>query len=207
MVLALRRISALAFSSLFLYGLLRLRYPLGISALIASLIFFIAECFNHALTLTQRFGIVYLAVIGFIYSCAGVLGLMSHMELIEALIWTFFVSPYVWITLLQSHGGGYDLIPNDEPHRFSSAIVLALGLIAVGAAFAMSRSCKIGYQIWMALLGIMILLVSGYVLAAILYYGSERLWVPLAWLISCMVAFALAYRGSEFHSTKSSETL
>ena len=116
-----------------------------------------------------------------------------------------------WITLLQSHGGGYDEFLTDPhrftlAHRFTSAIVLALGLIAVGAALAMSQSRKIGYQLWMALLGIMILMVSGYVLAAILYYGSERLWVPLAWLISCMVAFGLAY-SAEFHSAKSSETV
>ena len=64
-------------------------------------------------------------------------------------MWSFLVSPYVWITLLQSHGGGYDEFLTDPhrftlAHRFTSAIVLALGLIAVGAALAMSRSRKIG---------------------------------------------------------------
>ena len=67
MVVALRRILALA---LFIVVLIRpVNTPLSvwIAAMIASLTFFIAECFNPALTLTRRFGTGYLTVIGVIY--------------------------------------------------------------------------------------------------------------------------------------------
>ncbi len=177
-----------------------------LGAMIASLTFFIAECFNPALTFTRRFGTAYLLVTGLIYAGAGALGLQPNPGLVEPFVWTWIVSPYVWITLATSHGGGYDVVLLD-PHRLSSAIALCLGLIAVGAALAMSRSKRSGYQIWMVLLCLIVFLSGGYVVAAIRFSGGSRLGIVCGWLITYVVAFGLAYRGSELYSTKSTSIL
>lgn len=207
MVIWFRRLGALA---LFIVAvvrpvqLLQTSALIWIAAMITSLTFFIAECFSPALTFTSGLGTAYLLVTGIIYAWAGVLGLVSQPQpgLVEPFVWSFLVSPFVWITLVTSHGGGYDVVLL-EPHPFSSAVALCLGLIAVGAALAMSRSKKIGYQIWIALLCLIIFQVGGYVVAAILYEVSNRLWIACGWLITYMLAFWLAYRGSEPYSTKS----
>jgi hypothetical protein len=172
-----------------------------LGAMIASLTFFIAECFNPALTFTRRLGMAYLLVTGIIYAYAGAWGLYPEPNLIEPFMWSLLVSPYIWITLVTSHGGGYGAVL-EEPHRFSSAIVLCLGLIAVGAALAMSRSKKIGYQIWMALLCLIIFLIGGYVVAAIRFSAGPVLGFVCGWLITYIVAFWLAYRGNEPHKVK-----
>ena len=88
-------------------------------------------------------------------------------------------------------------MPVDEHHLLFSAAVVVVGIIAVVAAFAMAKSHRIAYRVWLVLLGLSFVSLVGYLIVSFVSWGPKETIVPLCWEASYVTAFMLARRGSD----------
>src|SRR5580700_10831138 len=168
--------------------------------LIMTVTYGISLLFSSNLPLRRRFGTAYLVFIGVSYFVAGILGLMPHWNLIEAWIWNLLVSffdqlvhrfPYT------APRAPYYTMPVDEHHLLFSAAVVVVSIIAVVAAFAMAKSHRTAYLMWLVLLGLSIVSLAGYLIVGCVSGGPKETIVPLCWEVSDVTAFMLARRDSD----------
>ena len=174
--------------------------------LIMTVTYGISLLFSSKLPSRLRFGAAYLVFVGVSYFVAGILGLMPHWDLIEAWIWSLLISPYLLVSFFDqlihrfpytASRAPYHTMPVDEHHLLFSAAVVVVGIIAVVAAFAMAKSHRIAYRVWLVLLGLSFVSLVGYLIVGFVSWGPKETIVPLCWEASYVTAFMLARRGSD----------
>jgi hypothetical protein len=79
---------------------------------------------------------------------------------------------------------------------FSGAIVV-LSSASILAAIAMSKGKRIGYNLWLILVGGSILGTLAYVVAGFLRWGLQKAILPLCWAASYVAAYVMARKGAE----------
>lgn len=170
---------------------------------ILTLTYGISLVFSSEISAHRRFAAAYLIFTGFAYLLAGILGLLPSWDLIEADMWYSLLSPYVFISFLDQlfhhfpytvAGAPYDWVPHQEHHVFS-AIVMAVSVVAVVAAFGMAKGSKIACNVWLVLLGLFTVACGGYVIVGIVSWGLKDTVLPLCWLVSYIVAYVVARSG------------
>lgn len=170
---------------------------------ILTLTYGISLIFGSEISAQHRFTVAYLIFTGLTYLLAGVLGLLPSWGLIEAALWYSLLSPYLFISFLDqavhhfpytAAKAPYEPVPHSEHHVFS-AIVVIISAIAVAAAFGMAKRRKTGYDVWFALLGLLILAWLGYVIVGFISWGLKDTILPLCWLSSYIAAYLVARRG------------
>jgi hypothetical protein len=180
--------------------------PVWAILLIMTLTYGISLLFSSKRPALRRFGTAYLAFVGLSYFVAGMLGIMPHWDLIEAWIWSSLISPYLLISFFDqlihrfpytASGAPYYTLPVDEHHLVFSATVVVVGIIAIVAAFAMAKSHKTAYRVWLVLLGLSFVSLVGYLIVGFVSWGPGETIVPLCWEGSYVAAFMLARRGSD----------
>jgi hypothetical protein len=173
--------------------------------LIVVLTYVISLLFSSKLPALRRFSTSYLAFVGLSYLIAGLLGLLRNSSLIEELMWDSLISPYVLISFFDqlihrfpytASRSPYYRVPADEHHPFFPATVVAVSIIAIVAAFAMAKSHRIAYRVWLILLGLSIASLVGYLVVGFVSWGAQETVLPLCWEVSYVTAFVLAQSGS-----------
>jgi hypothetical protein len=163
----------------------------------------ISLIFSSEISAHRRFAAAYLIFTGFTYLLAGILGLLPSWGLIEAAMWHSLLSPYVFISFLDQlfyhfpytvAKAPYEWVPHQEHHVFS-AIVMAISAVAVVAAFGMAKGSKIACNVWLVLLGLLILAFLGYVIVGFVSWGLKDIILPLCWLGSYIAAYMVVRRG------------
>jgi hypothetical protein len=174
--------------------------------LIMTVTYGISLLFSSNLPLRRRFGTAYLVFIGVSYFVAGILGLMPHWNLIEAWIWNLLISPYLLVSFFDqlvhrfpytAPRAPYYTMPVDEHHLLFSAAVVVVSIIAVVAAFAMAKSHRTAYLVWLVLLALSFVSLAGYLIVGFVSWGPKETIVPLCWEVSYVTAFMLARRDSD----------
>jgi hypothetical protein len=169
--------------------------------LITTLTYGISLLLGPKLSTRRRLGTAYLAFTGLSYFVAGTLGLMPHWGLIEAGIWRSLISPYLLVSFFDqwihrfpygTSRAPYYTLPLDEHHFLFSGSVVAISIIAIVAAFAMARSNKTAYRVWLVLLGLSIVSFVGYLIVGFVSWGPAETIIPLCWEASYVTAFMLA---------------
>jgi hypothetical protein len=167
---------------------------------VATLMTGISLIFSFEVPLYRRLAISYLVLTGLIYSVAGILG----SDLIGSRMWqTCLVSPYPAISLLRfgiptsryDNRWGFIAVtpdPNGDNYSLFSAMVLALGLLAIIAAIAMAWRKRAAYRIWLVLLGFFTLSTIGYVVAGVVGWGMKEAKLAAGLTLSYLVAFLVA---------------
>jgi len=171
--------------------------------LVLTLTYGISLIFSSPISTHRRFAAAYLILTGLTYLLTGILGLLPNWGLIEAAMWYSLLSPYLFISFLDqaahhfpytAANAPYEPVPASEHHVFS-AIVVAISATAVVAAFGMAKGRKIAYDVWLVLLGVLILAWVGYVIVGFVSWGLKDTILPLCWLISYIAAYLVARRG------------
>jgi CBS domain containing-hemolysin-like protein len=91
-------------------------------------------------------------------------------------------------------------VPVDEHHLLFSATVVAISIVAIVAAFAMAKSYRTAYSVWLVLLGLSIVSFVGYLIVGFVSWGPKATIIPLCWETSYVAAFLLAQCGSDLGS-------
>jgi len=161
--------------------------------------------FSTDLPAHRRWSIGYLVFVGITYLIAGILGLLPHGGLVESMLWNGLISPYPLFTLSEQglfrqarsiDWGTVYVFPFKGSQLFSGAIVV-LSSASILAAIAMSKGKRIGYNVWLILVGASILGTLAYVVAGFLNWGLQEAILPLCWAASYVAAYVMARKGAE----------
>lgn len=163
----------------------------------------------------RRWGIAYLAFTGLVYLLAGTLGI-GDGGLVEPQLWEILISPYPLVSFVGQwahhfpHGvsrARYTRLPyspENEPffseHHLFGVAVVVFSLIAIVAAFAMTRRKRWAYRAWFVLLCLFAVEFSGYAVVCFLSWGPEKLVVPFCMTVSYVLAFLMAGEGMHFQA-------
>jgi hypothetical protein len=173
--------------------------------LILTLTYGISLIFSSGMALQRRWSIAYLVFTGFTYLLAGVLGLLPNWDLIEASAWDSLISPYLLISFFDQlvhhfpytvSRASYETLPMSD-HRLFSAVVVVVSAVAILAAFGMVKAYRIAYRVWLALLGLLMVALLGYVVVGFVSWGLKKAITPLCWEASYIAAYVMARKGAE----------
>ncbi len=172
--------------------------------LVVTLTYGISLLLSTQIPAYRRWGIAYLAFTGLTYLLAGLLGI-GDGGWVEPELWDMLISPYPLISFVDQwmHHFPYGAdrapyisnVPFSE-HRFFSAAVVVLSSIAIVAAFAMAKTKKLAYMVWLVLLCVLILAFSGFVVVGLVSGGPVVL--PFCMTLSYVVAFLMARADVDF---------
>lgn len=160
--------------------------------------------FSSKLAIIRRFTTAYLAFIGLTYLVPAIFGLLPSGDLVEAGIWSGLVSPYLLVSFFVQMRHHYPypasktafyFLPEGKHYLFSAAVV-AVSVVAILAAFAMAKSNKSGYRIWLVLLGLSVVSLAGYAIVAVVSRGQVGVAIQTCWVASYIIAYVLARQGA-----------
>jgi hypothetical protein len=189
--------------------------------LVLTLTYGFSLSFGSETPIHRRFSLGYLMFAGFSYFLAGLFGLPPGWGgIIEPMIWNVLISPYPLLTVLRGiiysrpfriDKLPYMLFPVTDQHLWLSITVTLVSVIAMAAAFAMSKNKKLAYHLWFVFVGFSTLEALAYVVATLgrwgiplyqynAYSGSKvpiSTIVALCWAASYAVAYFIARKGAQ----------
>jgi hypothetical protein len=192
--------------------------PLCDVLLIATLTYGVSLILPEELSVHRRWGIAYLALTAATYLCAGILGFFPSWRLIESSVWDFLISPLPLFAIVDQctthfpcsiSRAPYEIVP-DPSSRLLYTLIVVAGVLAIIAAFAMTRKSKLAYRFWLIAIGFAIVEVASYFIADYYKWGSialqraagisEETILAVCWAASYLIAFLLVTIGVDFKS-------
>jgi hypothetical protein len=149
----------------------------------------------------RSIALAFLLSTGAVYFLAASLGLLRHWGLVESGLWADMISPYPCISIIRSYSSqphvavarrAYYVLPTDEPHYLFSGLVLGASVISIFATMLMLRNRKLGERIWVILLALSVLSLSGYVWMAKISWGFRGIASQLLFEALYICAFAFS---------------
>jgi hypothetical protein len=173
--------------------------------------------FGSETPIHRRFSLGYLMFAGFSYFLAGSFGLIPDWEIIETMTWNVLISPYPLLSVLKGiiytrpfriDKLPYMWFPVSDEHLWFSITVTVVSLIAIAAAFAMSKNKKLAYHLWFVFVGFSILEALAYAVADLGKWGMPQFHytgskvptstiVALCWATSYAAAYFIARKGAQ----------